>query len=47
MCTARPECAHLDDFPFFGTSVAHLEAELQRFKERSIFARSSSNRDNI
>ena len=26
-------------FLFFGTSLAHLEAELQHFKERSIFAR--------
>ena len=37
MCTSSWKL-NFDDFPFSGTSVAHLEPELERFKERSIFA---------
>ena len=39
MCTAGPELRcpsswklHLDDFPFLGSSLAHLEPKLQLFE---------------
>ena len=33
-----------DDFSFFGSSIAHLEHELQRFEDRSIFVGISANK---
>ena len=46
MCTAGPEPMYpsswklyLDDFPFFGSSLAHLEPELELFEVWEIMVR--------
>ena len=46
MCTAGPEPMYpsfwklyLDDFPFFGSSLAHLETELELFEVWEIMVR--------
>ena len=49
--TSRPDlvwssssASNSDDFPFFGSSIAHLEPELQQFEVRSIFVGWNSNK---
>ena len=43
MCPSS-EALNSDDFPFFGSSIAHLEPELQRFEDQSILVGISANK---